>query len=224
MKLLLLPAVLFLATAPVSARAQRAVIDEGILIVSQGGNRVGRESFRVQAAENGRFVTATGQASDGDTRVAPALSIDSASGTPVLYRVEARGADGSERLQATGRPGRLSVASQRAGGESAKEYVLSGRVLILDDGVYHQHALLPLLGWSGPVTVVIPRLGQQVRGSVTVRGATTVRVDGRAVPARHVVLDLPGGAREIWTDEAGRLLKVAIPSRGIEAVREELPH
>lgn len=220
----LLCAALLLAAVPSTSPAQRPVMDEGTLLISRNGTRVGREAFRVQATENGRFLTATGQVVHGELRVTPALSVDSASGTPVLYRIETRASGGAtERLQATGRPGRLSVVSQRAGGESAKEFVLTGRVVILDDDTYHQYALLPLLGLAGPVTVVIPRQGRQIQGILTNRGAGSVRIDGRDVAARHLVLEVAGDSRELWVDHAGRLLKVTIPSQGIEAVREELP-
>lgn len=212
-----------LLALPSVAPAQRPVIDEGTLLVSKDGSRAGRESFRIQAAENGRFLTATGQSVLGDVRITPALSVDSATGTPVLYRVESRAGSTAERLQATGRPGRLSAAFHRAGGESAKEYVLSGHVLVLDDDLYHQYALLPLLGWTGRVTVIVPRQGAQHAATVTDRGPASVRVDGQSVPARHLVLELPGGNHDIWVDSGGRLLRVSIPSRGVEAVREELP-
>lgn len=217
-----LAAALLLAL-PALAPAQRPVIDEGTLLVSRNGARAGRESFRIQTAENGRFLTATGQSALGDVRITPALSVDSATGTPMLYRVEARAGTSTERLQATGRPGRLSAAFHRAGGESAKEYVLSGHVVVLDDDVYHQYALLPLLGWTGRVTVIVPRQGSQAPGTLSERGQATVRVDGKDVPARHLVLEMAGGNHDIYVDAQGRLLRVAIPARGVDAVREELP-
>jgi hypothetical protein len=41
--------------------------------------------------------------------------------------------------------------------------------------------------------------------------------------AVHFVVTLPDGARDLWFDEGGRLLKVALPARGLIALREELP-
>ena len=218
-------AALLLALLATPSPAQRPpLLDEGTLVISRNGARVGRESFRIQAAENGRYLTATAQAAHGETRLAPALSVDSASGMPVLYRVEYRPGDGTvERLQATGRPGRLSAVAQRAGGESAKEYVLNGSVVVLDADVYHQYALIPLLRLTGRVTVVIPRAGAQRAGTIADLGSSTIRVDGRDVAARHLAVETPDGRHDVWVDSAGRLLKVAIPRRGIEAVREELP-
>lgn len=220
-----LSAIALLALAlPSVAAAQRPLIDEGTLLVRRGGSEIGREAFRVQVAENGRYLTATSQASFGAVRVIPALSVDSASGAPVLYRVERRSPEaGIERLQATGRPGRLSAVAQRASGEAAKEYVFSGNAVILEEDVYHHYAMLTLTGRTGAVTVVIPRRGEQRRGTITERGAGTVEVGGRAVQARHFTLDVSGEQHELWTDGSGRLLKVSIPGRAIEAVREEMP-
>lgn len=220
----LLPAALALLALPLPAAGQRPVIDEGTLLVSRHGARVGRESFRIQAAENGRYLTATGQSAHGELRLAPALSVDSATGTPIVYRIDSRSGGGPmERLQATGRPGRLSTVAQRAGGESAKEYVLTGRVIVLDEDVYHQYALLSLLGVSGRVTVVVPRRAEQRPATVADHGASSVRIDGHDVAARHLAIDLPDGRHEVWVDRSGRLLRVSIPGRGVEAVREELP-
>lgn len=220
-----LSAIAFLVVGlPAVAVAQRPLVDEGTLLVSRGGTPVGRESFRVQVAENGRYLTATSQASFGGLKVSPALSVDSASGAPVLYRVELRSPEsGVERLQATGRPGRLSAVAQRAGGEAAKEYVFSGNAVILEEDVYHHYAMLTLTGRTGAVTVVIPRRGEQRRATIAERGSASIQVAGRAVEARHFTLQVNGEQHELWADASGRLLRVAIPARGIEAVREELP-
>lgn len=56
------------------------------------------------------------------------------------------------------------------------------------------------------------------------RGSASVTIGGQAIAARALVLvDPSGGNREIWVDAQGRVLKVAIPSRGILALREEPP-
>jgi hypothetical protein len=56
------------------------------------------------------------------------------------------------------------------------------------------------------------------------RGAATVSIGGRMLPARHLALVEPGGAsRELWVDAQGRVLKVTIASRGVTAVRDDPP-
>ena len=210
---------------PAVASAQRTVVDEGTLLISRNGAQVGRESFRFQSAENGRYLTASSQAAFGAVKLnVPGLSVDSSSGAPLLYRVERQSPDaGVERLQATGRAGRLSAVAQRAGGESAKEYVFTGSAVILEEDVYHHYAMLALTGRMGPVTVVIPRRGVQRAGTIAEAGTGTVSIGGRAVTARHLTLQLGGEQHDVWVDRTGRLLKVTVAARGIEAVREEAP-
>jgi hypothetical protein len=55
-------------------------------------------------------------------------------------------------------------------------------------------------------------------------GADKLTIGGTTVEARHYTIADPGGAdREVWADASGRLLKVAIPSRGVVALRDDPP-
>jgi hypothetical protein len=74
------------------------------------------------------------------------------------------------------------------------------------------------------VPVVVPHRNVQVVMRIEERGATALTVGGQSISARAFVLVEPGGAnREIWVDSRGRVLKVAIPSRGVIALRDEPP-
>jgi len=206
------------------ARAQAAPLDEGTFVVTRDGAIVGKEAFRIlRSSGEGQLYTSTAQCAWGDRRISPALSADR-SGVPLLYQVEVKnGGDVEERLRASGRPGRLHAVLQTRTGESAKEYVVAAGAVILDDDVFHQHFFVPLARRSGPVTVVVPRRNSQVTGRVEDRGTEKIRIDGREVAALHLVITLPDGARDLWFDDGGRLLKVAVPARGLIALREELP-
>jgi hypothetical protein len=206
------------------ALAQGAPVDEGTFVVTRHGALVGKEAFRIlRSSSRGQLYTSTAQCAFGDRRISPTLSADG-SGVPLLYQVEVKnGGDVEERLRATGRPGRLHAVLQTRTGESSKEYVVTSGALILDDDVFHQHFFVPLARRSGAVTVVVPRRNSQVTGRVEERGTDKIRVDGKEVLAVHFVVTLPDGARDLWFDEGGRLLKVALPARGLIALREELP-
>jgi hypothetical protein len=226
--LAVLPAVLLavlLAVIPArTAAAQGATFDEGTFVVTVNGAVVGKEAFRIlRSSGRNQLYTSTAQCAFGDRRISPALSADGA-GVPLLYRVEVKnGGDIEERLQATGRPGRLHSVLQTRQGESAKEYVVASGAVILDEDVFHHYFFVPLARRTGDVTVVIPRRNSQVTGRVDERGTDKIRVDGREVSAVHLVITLPDGARDLWFDDGGRLLKVAVPARGLTALREELP-
>jgi hypothetical protein len=204
--------------------AQGTPFDEGTFVVTRNGAVVGKEAFRiVRSGGKDQLYTSTAQCAFGDRRISPALTADRA-GVPLLYRVEVKtGGEIEERLQATGRPGRLHAVLQTRTGESSKEYVVANGAVILDDDVYHQHFFVPLARRSGQVIVVVPRRNSQVVGRLEDRGTDKIRVDGRDVAAVHLVITLPDGARDLWFDESGRLLKVAMPARGVIALREELP-
>ncbi|MDQ3995687.1 MAG: hypothetical protein M3303_01575 [Gemmatimonadota bacterium] len=204
--------------------AQGTPFDEGTFVVTRNGAVVGKEAFRiVRSGGKDQLYTSTAQCAFGDRRISPALSADRA-GVPLLYRVEVKnGGEIEERLQATGRPGRLHAVLQTRTGESSKEYVVANGAVILDDDVYHQHFFVPLARRSGQVIVVVPRRNSQVVGRLEDRGTDKIRVDGRDVAAVHLVITLPDGSRDLWFDESGRLLKVAMPARGVIALREELP-
>jgi hypothetical protein len=206
------------------ARAQGRPFDEGTFVVTRNGTIVGKEAFRIlRSSGRGVLYSSTAQGAWGDRRISPALSAD-ASGVPLLYRVEVKnGGEVEERLQATGRPGRLHAVLLTRTGESAKEYVVASGAVILDDDVIHQHFFVPLARRSGDVTVVVPRRNSQVTGRVEDRGSEKIRIDGKEVAAVHLVITLPDGARDLWFDDGGRLLKVAVPARGLIALREELP-
>jgi len=206
------------------ALAQGDPVDEGTFVVTRHGAVVGKEAFRIlRSSGNGQLYSSTAQCAWGDRRISPTLSADG-TGVPLLYRVEVKnGGDVEERLQASGRPGRLHAVLQTRTGESSKEYVVASGAVLLDDDVFHQHFFVPLARRSGAVTVVVPRRSSQVRAPVEDRGSEKIRIDGREVSAIHWVIPRPAGARDLWFDDAGRLPKVAVPSRGLTALREELP-
>jgi hypothetical protein len=223
----LLGVTLALSAVVLSARpsaAQGAPFDEGTFVVTRYGTVIGKESFRIlRSSGKGLLYTSTAQCAFGDRRISPALSVDAA-GVPLLYRVEVKnGGEVEERLQASGRPGRLHAVLQTRTGESAKEYVVANGAVVLDEDVMHHYFFVPLARRTGAITVVVPRRNTQVVGQVEERPAEKITVDGRDVSAVHFVVTLPDGTRDLWVDQSGRLLKVVVPARGLVAVREELP-
>jgi len=95
--------------------------------------------------------------------------------------------------------------------------------VVLDEEVFHQYGLLALTHQAGAVTVVVPRSGIQHSGRLEERGSESITVDGQQVAATRWSLSMPDGAHDVWMDARGRLLRVAIPAKGIVAVRDELP-
>lgn len=222
-------AALTLGSIPASAQGTQTprVIDEGTFLLTQSGTPIGREAFRITrgASPTGDVYRATAQITMGDRRTAPVLATDSL-GAPTSYELIVRErADQVLHVQARTRPGRLSVMEQNPRGESVKEYVVPGRVVLLDDDVYHQYFFLALASDTGMVPVILPQARSQGSARLTRVGAERLDLDGQAVQATHYRLSLDDGSRrDFWLDGQHRVMRVEIPARGIVAQRDELPH
>lgn len=215
------------ATTALPAAAQVITLDEGTFTISRNGTPVGRESFTIRSSPGGpggAVTQARATVSYDDRRLTPVLKADSI-GSPTEYQLEVRaGANASEVLKGVIRRGRFSATMQTPRGENLREYVVSEGALVLDEDVFHQYYFLARGGRTGSVPVVVPHRNVQVVMRMEDRGPASVTVGGQSLPARAYVLAEPGGAdREIWVDAQGRVLKVAIPSRGIVALRDDPP-
>jgi hypothetical protein len=229
--LAVIPATLLVSAAVpfsvVSAQALSRTIDEGTFLISRGGAPAGRESFRITRSGPGagESYRATAQVALGDRRIVPMLTCDS-TGSPVSYDVAVQG--GSEqgvRLQARARPGRFTSMLRTRDGESTHEYFVPSGVVVLDDDVVHQLYFVTLRGRrSGSLTLLAPRTGAQAVASLENQGAASVEIGGSSIAATHFVLSAAGfSRRDFWIDSAGRVLRAAIPDRGLVAQRDELP-
>lgn len=216
---------LVLALAASPAAAQVAVIDEGSFTITRDGRAVGREDFRISRSSGGAGEAVVAQATVSygtDRRLVPALQ--SERGAPVRYVVEVRGGgETQEKLSGTIGRGRFSARIQTPRGESVKEYLVSDRAYVLDDDVFHQHYFIAGAA-PGPVPVVVPRRNVQVMMTLAAAPDEQVTIGRQEVAARRLTLTEPeGGERIIWVDAQGRVLRVAIPARGIVAQRDEAP-
>jgi len=217
-------------SAATSAGAQApAVLDEGTLMVFRGGNPVGRESYRIVRAPGpgGQVFQASGTTALGTRRIeVPQLGVDS-SGRPLSYEARVFAANTREAtVSGRGRPGRFSVLVRTRSGESAREYLLDNGALLIDDDVFHQYFFLGLAATDGApreFSVIAPRSQEQVRLTFEQRGTETIDVGGRRMEGRRLALVGPNGAREVWVDGKGRLLRVSIAYKGLVAVRDDPP-
>lgn len=210
-----------------SAFAQGAQIyDQGSFTISTGGQRSGREDFRIEGTPSATGVEYVARATVvfGDRRLTPRLSSDS-TGIPSAYVIESKGTTtGTERWSGNISRGRVSARINSARGESAREYVVTDGALIIDDDVYHQYFFVARRKTEGNLAIVIPRRNAQMIVKVATAGNERVTIGTTEIEARHIVMTEPGGAtRDIWVDAKGRVLKVAIPARNIVALRDDPP-
>ena len=227
LKRLVLSTAFALPFAPGAVRAQTVqVVDQGSFTITVNGQRAGREDFKITSSPlgQGRDFTATATVTYGERRIVPELHADTA-GTPRYYSVEVKNA-GTEQERWKGNivRGRVSAHIETPRGESAKEFIVTDGALILDDDVFHQYFFVANRMTSGTVAAVIPRRNTQVTFRVASAGGERVTIEGQEIEANHLVLtEVSGGQRDLWVDRLGRVLKVAIPARGIVALRDDPP-
>ncbi len=210
-----------------SAYGQVTVVDDGSFTLSRAGERVGREDFSIRhvPTTGGAYETLTrGVVVTGTHRLTVDLSADSA-GHPV--RFQSKSADDGRpgevyRAEVVGR--RYSARAMRGAGESARELPLPPGALIVEDGVMHPLQFV-VARRRGPVAAVVPSRGVVVTLTVEDAGADHVSIALQSIEARKFVVreEGAGTVREVWVDTAGRVLKVAVPSEKLVALRDDAP-
>jgi hypothetical protein len=215
---------------PAAVTAQVVTADEGSFTITREGGRVGREEFRIvrQPVAGGTEFVARGVGAYGDRRITAALQTD-ASGAPLRYQVDVRnGTQTESRLTGQIVNGRFSAQIRTARGEAASEYATGDGAVLVDDEIYHHYFFLPLGGRVGGATaevpVLAPRRNAQGAMRVSRAGGDAVTVGGQSLAATKYVLTGPGTPeRTVWLDAGGRVLKVAVPSLGLVATRDDPP-
>lgn len=214
-------------TAPQPAR-----LDAGSFTVLLNGQRVGREQFSVQrlAPVDGATLEVRSESAVGEKRTAMRLEADSA-GTPVRYSVEERqGTEVTLRLGGQRVRGRFATLARSVTGESAREYLLRPQAVVVEDDGFVQHALLlwgrrlvPGDGVTLPSLTPVANAQGAVRIVLEAEADPVVIAGARRVARRWRVVTASGELRLVWTEPEGPLLRVQIPSRGLEAVRDDVP-
>ena len=216
-----------LAVAPFQLGAQGGrIADEGSFTISVNGRTAGRENFRITAAARGNAMEymARADVTFGDRTMTPELRTD-AQGAVVRYEVSTRSGSTTEKWDGSVDRGRLTANINSGRGTAAREYIVPQGALLLDDEVIHHHWFLALRARSGSIPVVVPRRGN-VQGNVTMStvGQETLQIGNHDLASTHLRATLSGGqVHDLWIDSSGRLLKVALPEKGLIAVRDDPP-
>lgn len=219
-------AALALVSAGVRAEAQVVVLDQGIMTISVAGERVGREDFSIRRNLADGGIVAQGNVLRADGRAEVILTMDS-TGLPVRFQISRySGGRRTEHTSGEYRRGLWSARTVVPNGESAREFRLPDLVLAADDSVAH-HAWVLLRFVHGSALPVLRPRGLALRPVVVESGGADSVFFGldKYDAVRWLVRDGAGGPvlREVWADAQGRLLRVRIPSVGLDATRDEPP-
>ena len=220
------------AGTEVAASAQGPRLDVGSFTLYVNGQRAGREQFSLQSitSPDGGAYELRAESAIGERRSAVRLETDSA-GTPVRYAVEERaGAVVALRLGGQRIRGRFATLARSTRGEAAREYLLSAGAIVLEEEGVHQYAMLVRSRRLAPGdTLAIPTLTPIENRQSSVRLVLVSRTDSVTIAGSRRdawcwrAVTPAGDIRTIWADADGRVLRLRIPSRGFEAVRDDIP-
>jgi hypothetical protein len=206
-----------------SAAAPAFVEEKGKFRVTVGGAPAGQEQFSI-TLENGNWVaggSAEVRAPDGPTtRVTGTLTLKP-DGTPVRYQWSTQGA---KKASATvDFSGGVATIELRLEGEkpfTQQFFFPSPRVVILDNNLFHQYAILArLYDWARKGEQDFPVLVPQTMtpGSIKVQSIGKEAVDGRPLEVLRVKTE----DLEVFLYLDGlRLVRIAAPASNAEAARE----
>jgi hypothetical protein len=200
--------------------AEAQVLDQGTLVIKQGGKEIGREEFLVRSGRTGGAQGTTLITRGRFPAVAPALSQEAtverrADGSFVNIQVNREQGEVEGRFIAEVTPHNVLRihASSSGGSEEVREYPGVPRLIGLADSAYALYlAVVPFATPAGEsITAVYPGDGRRV-------AFTARRSDGDGDSGSSIVMsgDING---TIWLDASGHILRLEFPSVGLEAMR-----
>lgn len=168
--------------------------------------------------------TARADITYGDRKVSPELTTGE-DGSLVKYTVTTRSGGTNESWNGDMVRGRLNAKITSNRSTSAREFIVPAAALLLDDEVIHHHWFLAQRSREGQMPVVVPRRGNvHTLFTMATVGTESLQIGNHDLPATHLrATDSGGEVHDIWVDRSGRLLKVALPARGLVAVRDDPP-
>lgn len=208
------------------AGAQVRTLDQGSFTITMNNQRIGREDFSIvedASTQTPRIdAKATVEYRDRGVRLQPTLTANAAGATS-LYELVVRGGS-IQKWTGTIDRNRVRSMIYSARGQAAKEFVVAVGAMVLDDDVFHQYYFVAKRAGEGSIPVIVPQRNTQTTITVTQSGTERIDLGTAQLEAQKLSVAEPSGpTREVWVDAQGRVLKVAIPSRGIVATRDELP-
>jgi len=203
-------------------------MDEGVLVVRVDTLEVARESFRLSHGRLSRgepgWTLATTIRYDRARPVivlAPILEVNSDTMPATLQYDVADPRQPSRILGELGR-GRFTVRLVARATERAREFPTGQRAVVLDDSVFAPYVFAAWRASSDPasLTAIFPRGLRRQAVQIRDLGLASTTLNRDPARLRHITVGGEGqDAVNLWLDEAGRLMKVEIPSRHLSAER-----
>jgi hypothetical protein len=210
---------------PAALTAQSVVLDEGTFTVFLEGREIGTESFRIHRDGMGAeaVLVATAEvrlaAAGGAVAMRPSLR----TGPEMIPQAYENKISGARTAHVTGwlDGNRFVTRVTSPEGESQKEYRANVQTVVLEENVaYLYYFTAQRVSEPGTtLSVLAPATGGQYRLQVISARVEPFRLGREQLEVRHVRLEGPDQAHEVWLDDQGRVLRVEIPERGYRAER-----
>lgn len=197
---------LLLAQAP-AVKAQ--TLDQGTLIIRSGAREVGAESFRIVA--DSASLRITSRTTYGSRAAEFTTTVERARGSDAAFQLDWRGTPHNGQLYAVLKRNRITVRRVEKGVEQASELPGNPRILFGADSVF---SILYQVAWLAPQSGQVPALYPQGnrRLSLTVERSTS---------PQGILYRLRDGLEgQIEIGNSGQVLRIYLPSLGLEAVRK----
>jgi hypothetical protein len=204
------------------------VVDAGTFTLYLKGVRIGEERFVIRqelGGSGGPVFRAGAELNlklDGRTqRIGVALETLGSECRPHRYEAEINGSEATTIVGTLVRDRiRLDVRSPQ--GAEMKEFLLHGRVAILERHIAHHHFFAWKLLAGNPsveATVIVPRDRSQELVRIEDWGEEPVQIDDRELILRHVaIIAETGSSHHVWLD-GDRVMRVDVPQDEFLAIR-----
>lgn len=196
-------------------------VDEGVLIVRVDTLEVARESFRLSRGRLSRgepgWTLATTIRYDRARPVvvlAPILEVNTDTMPAMLQYDVADPRQPSRILGELGR-GRFTVRLVARATERAREFPTGQRAVVLDDSVFAPYVFAAWRAQAAPTVLnaIFPRALRRDAVEVRDLGLASTTLNRDPARLRHITIGAGQDVVHVWLDDAGRLMKVEIPSR-----------
>jgi hypothetical protein len=208
---------------PDSKPQARLVADKGKFRIMVSGQQVGKEEFEI--GPNGSDWTAHGsseiQSPQGNTHVSGTLTVHP-DGTPAHYEWSTQGAKkASSAIAFSGTSATVELHLEGARPFTQQFTFTSPLVVVLDNNLYHQYALLArLYDWdkkgAQTFSVLVPQ--EMTPGTVTVDSMGEQELSGKKVQELRVRTE--DNEIDLFLD-GPKLIRVVAPAANAEIIREE---
>jgi hypothetical protein len=215
-----------------TAAAQTTLLDEGTFRILIAGRDVGSETFSIQqtGSDANATINARGSVAIDTAGIAEelhsALQVTGPTLQPAAYNLRILLDQREEQITGRIAAGRFIAKILSPTGEELREYLVSNRAVLVDQGINHQYYFLArrMQGESMQIPVIVPRQSRQVSTTVTARGEETITLGSQRIAARHLLITPTAGDEvHLWVDSRARVLRLEIPARSYAARRTTPP-